>query len=88
MQSINFRLFGNGNLSDQLLSKVFRLFGYIENGNVTEKIKTLLGSLRITGAAFGDYSLRDEHIVFVAVLIPPIMGQLLVRSRHQITART
>lgn len=46
---------------DQLLSEVFRLFGYIKNGNVAEKIKTLLGSLRITDAAFGDYSLRDEQ---------------------------
>jgi hypothetical protein len=73
MQSVNFRLFRKRNLFDQLLGEVFGLFGYVENGNVVEKIKALLSGLRITGTAFGDYSLRDENIVFVTVLVPPIV---------------
>jgi len=88
VQSIDFRLLGKWNSFEQVVSKVLRCFRHVEDDNVGEKIKAILCSLRITRAAFGDYSFRNEQIVFFAVVVPPIPCELLIASGHQITAWT
>lgn len=87
VQRIDFRLFWQRHLFEQFLGQVVNVVGRVELSDIGENIQTLLGSDRVAFAAFVDDELRYEQIEVWAVVVPPIMGQLLVCRRDQITTR-
>ena len=72
---------------EQFLGQVVNLVGCVELPDIGQNIQALLGSDRVAIAALIDHELRYEQIEVLTVVVPPIMGEMLVCRRDQITTR-
>ena len=86
VQGIHVRVLGKGNPFDEIVGEAFRFLGHVQFGDPGKDVEPLLGRFRIAGGALLSNGLGNVRIELRQVLGPPIVGELLIRSRQQVAA--
>jgi len=81
VQSIDICLFGKRNLLLEFLGEILNGFSDRQLANSCQRVQAFLSRDCVTGAALVDDELGDVEFVFFAMLVSPIVRELLICGR-------